>query len=88
MKYPCASDSRLASRMLLYDIKYSSASIGASQEIAKGTKLGKALSKCDNKSAISIYAMSKGYNVISNGMGYLNVLNRNAITVSSNITPM
>ena len=69
-------------------ISYSSASSGASQEIAKGTKLGKALSKCDNKSAISIYAMSKGYNVISNGMGYLNVLNRNAITVSSNITPM
>ena len=31
MKYPCASDSRLASRMLLYDIKYSSASIGISE---------------------------------------------------------
>ena len=69
-------------------ISYSSASSGTSQEIAKGTKLGKVLSKCDNKSAISIYAMSKGYNVISNGMGYLNVLNRNAITVSSNISAM
>ena len=59
-----------------------------SSEIRSGSKLGKALAKCDSDSAVSIYAMSKGYNVISNGMGYLNVLNRNAITVSSNITPM
>ena len=58
------------------------------REIRSGSKLGKTLAKCDSDSAISIYAMSKGYNVISNGMGYLNVLNRNAITVSSNITPM
>ena len=57
-------------------------------EIRSGSKIGKILAKCDSDSAISIYAMSKGYNVISNGMGYLNVLNRNAITVSSNITAM
>lgn len=59
-----------------------------SSEIRSGSKLGKALAKCDSDSAVSIYAMSKGYNVISNGRGYLNVLNRNAITVSSNITAM
>lgn len=69
-------------------INYYSALSGADAEIRKGTKLGKALAKCDNESAVSIYAMSKGYNVISNGRGYLNVLNRNAITVSSNITAM
>lgn len=59
-----------------------------SSEIRSGSKLGKALAKCDSDSAVSIFAMSKGYNVISNGRSYLNVLNRNAITVSSNITAM
>ena len=69
-------------------ISYTKASADASAEMWNNTKLGKVLSKCDSKSAVSIYAMAKGYNVISNGMGYLNVLNRNAITVSSNITAM
>lgn len=59
----------------------------AQREIRSGSKLGRSLAKCDNSSAVSIYAMCKGYNVISNGRSYLNVLNRNAITVSSNITP-
>ena len=58
------------------------------KEVRSGSKLGKALARCDSASQVSIYAMCKGYNVISNGRGYLNVLNRNAITVSSNITAM
>ena len=58
------------------------------REMRSGSKLGKTLAKCDSNSAVSIYAMTKGYNVISNGRTYLNVLNRNAITVSSNITAM
>lgn len=66
-------------------VDYYTASKGASKEIASGSKLGKALSKCDSDSRVSLYAMSKGYNVISSGHGYLNVLNRNAITMSSDI---
>ena len=66
-------------------VNYYTAKQGASQEIASGSKLGKVLSKCDSDSRVSIYAMSKGYNVISSGHGYLNVLNRNAITMSSDI---
>jgi hypothetical protein len=66
-------------------IDYSKAKSGASNEIARGTKLGRVLSACDISSRPSIYAMSKGYNVISSGHGYLNVLNRNAITMSSDI---
>jgi hypothetical protein len=58
---------------------------GASQEIASGSKLGKTLKKCDSDSRASIYAMSKGYNVMDNGHGYIVVLNRNAITMSSDI---
>lgn len=66
-------------------IDYYKASSGVSQEIASGSKLGKTLRKCDSDSRVSIYAMSKGYNVITSGHGYFNVLNRNAITMSSDI---
>lgn len=66
-------------------IGYSQASSGAMKEIKSGSKLGKTLSKCDSDSRASIYAMSKGYNVITSGHGYFNVLNRNAITMSSDI---
>jgi hypothetical protein len=60
---------------------------GARQEIANGSKLGRVLSRCDHESQASIYAMSKGYNVISSGHGYYNILNRNALTMSSDIKP-
>ena len=68
-------------------INYSQASNGVRKEISSGSKLGRTLSKCDYDSRESIYAMAKGYNVISSGSGYLNVLNRNAITMSSSIKP-
>lgn len=58
---------------------------GYAKEVNSGSKLGKVLSKCDTPSAISIYAMTKGYNVIYNEVDYFNVLNRNAITMSSDI---
>ena len=38
--------------------------------MSSGSKLGKTLRKCDSASQVSIYAMSKGYNVISNGSSY------------------
>lgn len=66
-------------------INYSKASSGASQEIRKGTKLGKALAKCDSKSQASIWAMANGYNVLTSGHGYYNILNRNAVTMSKSI---
>ncbi len=66
-------------------INYHTASQGASKEISSGSKLGKVLAKCDHDSRPSVYAMSKGYNVIASGHGYLNVLNRNAITMSKDI---
>lgn len=66
-------------------INYYTARQGVSQEISSGTKLGRSLSKCDSASRVSIYAMSKGYNVISNGDSYLTVLNRNAVTMSSKV---
>lgn len=66
-------------------INYNSARSGMNAEIASGSKLGKALAKCDTDSAISIYALSKGYNVIESGHGYYNVLNRQAMTMSKTI---
>ena len=69
-------------------ISHNNAVSGVSKEIASGSKLGKALKKCDYDSQVSIYAMSKGYNVITSGHGYMNVLNRNAITMSKTINPI
>lgn len=66
-------------------INYYKAYNGLVDEIQNQTKLGKSLLNCDHDSRVSLYAMSKGYNVISNGRSYINVLNRNAITVSSNV---
>lgn len=66
-------------------ISHSQASNGLSSEIGKRTKLGRSLAKMDHDSAVSMWALSKGYNVISSGHGYLNVLNRNALTMSSDI---
>ncbi len=65
----------------------SAARSGAAAEISSGSKLGKALAKCDRASQKSIYAMAKGYNVIdaNNGTGYFNILNRQAVTMSKTI---
>ena len=70
-------------------IGYSQASRGVSKEISSGTKLGKVLRKCDSDSRESIYAMAKGYNVILSdpGVGYITILNRNAMTMSKDIKP-
>lgn len=69
-------------------INYNSALSGLNSEIRSGSKLGKALSKLDRQSAVSIYSLSKGYNVITNGFSYFNVLNRNAITMSKDVKPV
>lgn len=66
-------------------ITYSKATSGMLSEMRSGSKLGKALRKCDQSSAVSIYAMAKGYNVITSGGGYYNILSRNAITMSKTI---
>ena len=69
-------------------IDYHQAKRGLANEISSGSKLGKSLAKINNRdsqSAVSIYALSKGYNVITSGHGYFNVLNRNAVTMSKTI---
>lgn len=66
-------------------INYSTATSGVRNEISRGTKLGKALRKCDSASQASIYAMAKGYNVLASGHGYYNILSRNAVTMSKTI---
>ena len=66
-------------------ISYYSAQSGISNEIKNNTKLGKVLNKCNRTSQASIYALSKGYNVIDAGNGYYNILNRNAVTMSQTV---
>ena len=69
-------------------VSYSTVSNGVRKEISSGSKLGKALRNTDRDSQISIYAMAKGYNVITSDHGYFNVLNRNAVTMSKTISPI
>lgn len=72
-------------------ITYHNATSGLSREISSGSKLGRSLGRIarnDHASAVSLYALSQGFNVIDNQRGYLNVLNRNALTVSSTVKPM
>lgn len=64
-------------------INYNTASHGASNEIRSRSKLGRVLGRMDTESAISTYALAKGYNVITSGHSYINILNRNAVTMSS-----
>ena len=68
-------------------ISHSKAMSGCNNEIRSGSKLGRVLRKCDSQSQISIYALAKGYNVISanNSSGYFVILNRNAVTMSKSI---
>lgn len=57
----------------------------AIKEIRSGSKLGRALAQADPHSRGSIYALAKGYNVMSGGSGYYVILNRSAITMSKEI---
>lgn len=66
-------------------ISYSQASQLVRREIASGSKLGKALRKADGASQSSIYALSKGYDVMTSGHGYYVVLNRGALTMSDKV---
>lgn len=69
-------------------ISYRNAVNGVSQEISNGTKLGKVLRSCNRSSQASIYALAKGYNVIDAGNGYMNVINRGALTMSKTVKPI
>ena len=53
--------------------------------LARGDKLAKACSRADSSSQASLYALAKGYSVITDNRytGYCMVLNRSALTVSS-----
>lgn len=70
---------------------YYNARSGASNEISKGTTLGKALSKVnDTRSQASIYALAKGYNVLVSDTNfsrdtYVNVLDRSVLTMSDTV---
>ena len=66
-------------------ISYRQATVLAQKEMTSGSKLGKVLSKADSKSATSIYALAKGYDVMTSGHGYYTVLNRGALTMSKDI---
>lgn len=57
-------------------------------EINNRTKLGRALENMRTIDAVSIYALSKGYNVLVGHNAYRNVLNRQAVTMCDSIDPI
>ena len=65
-------------------VGYSTISRMLSREMSSGSALGKRLKKLDSQSALSIYALKRGYNVINCGNGYWNILDRSALSVSKN----
>ncbi len=66
-------------------LSYSTAKQKVSQEMQSGSKLGKALAKCDSYSRESVYALSKGYDILTSGHGYYNVLTRKSLVMSQDI---
>ena len=54
--------------------------------LARGDKLAKACSRADSRSAVNLYALSKGYDIITTS-DYCMVLNRRCLTVSTKTKP-
>ena len=69
-------------------VSTSAASRGVTQEINKGSKLGKALSKIGHQDRTAIWALAKGYDVMEGGYGYHVVINRSALIASKDIKAM
>lgn len=64
-------------------IDANTASRNAYNEIASGSKLGRALSKCDSQSRASVWALSKGYSAMTDRYsGYYVILNRQCLNIS------
>ena len=72
-------------------IDYSTARQGYFAECKKTTKFGQALFHCDIEDGISLWALSKGFNVITSSKNtsgrdtYFNVLDRSALTISDKV---
>lgn len=70
-------------------ISYSSAQSMYSSALARGDKLARACSRAESRSTVNLYALAKGYDVLTSS-DYHMVLNRRCLTVStktkSNVT--
>lgn len=63
-------------------VSTNNAAIGVANEISKGTKLGRALSKIDHTDRTAIWSLAKGYDVMVASNGYHVVINRSALIMS------
>ena len=69
-------------------ISYSNASSQYQNALNRGDKLAKACSRAGGGSSSNLYALAKGYDIITDSYsGYRMVLNRRCLTVSSTIKP-
>lgn len=67
-------------------ISYSSAASAASREINNGTQLGKALKGLNSQARPSVYALCKGYQALTSGHSYVNILDRSCLVISDKYT--
>ena len=63
-------------------ISHSAISSMYSSALARGDKLARSCSRADRSSAMNLYALAKGYDIITTSDYHL-VLNRRCLTVSS-----
>lgn len=61
---------------------------GVSAEIAKGSKLGKALYRISSDDRSAVWSLAKGYDAMVASNGYHVVINRSALVASKTINPM
>lgn len=67
-------------------ISYSTAKRGAAQEINQGTALGNVLMNMKSEARPSAYALCKGYQAITSGHSYVNVIDRSCLVISDKYT--
>lgn len=68
-------------------VSTTTAANGVANEISKGTKLGKALSKIGHQDRTAVWSLAKGYDAMVGGYGYHVVINRSALIASKDIKP-
>lgn len=67
-------------------ISYSSAASKANSEVTRGTQLGKAMKGMSTPARASVYAISNGYQALTSGHSYVNVIDRSCLVISDKYT--
>ena len=67
-------------------LSYSSAASKADSEVTRGTQLGKAMKGMNRSARASVWAISNGYQALTSGHSYVNILDRSCLAISDKYT--